>query len=333
MAILILPGTAICAVLLSIYLTTTSFIYLLQHYKGKVNKENIFVFFCSLLTFALSTFYFVFELLRGGKEYTIKSKFLCVLIPLVYQTSIMVSKVFSNLIFVYRYETINRLLTAPKRSKILAVVIIYLSLLQFVGRVIFLTVIQSTSSLDECSYDKLFIPENVSYSYFASGCFILMIVLQIIIVVEIIKPIYKNYLKSTTAYNLNGKLRNTLYRVVWCSIMLVTADIGLLVAYYTVVKKNLLQPPILFIGYLFVNLLSFVCSYKNCGKRLFPFKTVFKSNLTENSSQLRISETPEKSAKIQLNCTLDPTLQLLVGNQLNSFRSNDYATLKQKTTI
>ena len=174
MTSIILPGNAACVVLLSMYLTTTSFIYLLQHYKGKLNKENFFVFVCSFLSFALSTLYFVLEFLSGEKEYTIKSKVLCALIPLAYQTSITICKVLSSLVFVYRYELINRrrLLSAPKISKIFTVVIVLFAVLHFAGQLLFVKTIRATSNLGECRYNKLFINANVSYSFFSGVCFL-----------------------------------------------------------------------------------------------------------------------------------------------------------------
>ena len=319
MTLIILPGNALCVLLLSVYLTTASFTYLLQHYKGKRNKENFFVFICSLLTFALSIFYFVFEFLYGGKQHSIKSKFLCALTPIVYKTCVSVSKVFSSLIFVYRYDLIKqrRLLAAPKRSKVFAVVIILFSVLQLTAHLVHVTLFNTDTSLDECRYDELFINENMLYRYFLGGLFLLKTVLQTTILVEIIKPIYKHYLKSTTAYSSNSKLRNSLYRVVWCSIMLVAGDDGLVAAYYTAVKNHLLPASTLFITYLFVDVLSLVCSYKDCGKRLFPFKSVIRRKQNKESSQLMITVTKEMATKFQVNCTLKTSLQLLDESQLN----------------
>ena len=309
-------------VLFSMYLAITSFIYLIRNYKGKRNKENCFVFMCCLLTFALSTFYFVFEFLYGGKQNSIKSKFLCVLIPIVYETSITVSKVFSSLIFVYRYELINqrRLIYAPKISNIFVAMIMVFSVLHFAGQLLFVTVTQTTSDFDECRYHKLFIHENVLYSYFSGGCFILMIILQTILLVEIITPIYKHYLKSTTMYSSNSKLRNTLYRVVWCSIMLLGGDIGLVVAHYTTMNSNtdsVLPGPMLFIVYLFVDVLSLLLSYKDCATRLFPFASIFSSKLNEESSKPLVTETKEKATELQVNCTIESSLQLLNESQLS----------------
>ena len=320
MALFGLPGNGFVFLLFSMYLTATSFTYLLQHYNGKRKKENCFIFLCCFLTLVLSTFYFVFEFLRDGKDYSINSKFLCVLIPLVFKACITVSKVFSSLIFVYRYELINqrKLLAAPKRSKIVPAVFVLFSIVQFLGHVIFVTIIQSTSKLDKCNYEKLFITNSVSYSYFTAGCFILKTILQTIILVETIKPIYKHCVKSTVASSFNNKLRNTLYRVFCCSLILTTADIAMIVVYYTTVVNNIIQGPLLFITYLYVVVLSLVCSYKDCGKRLFPFMSIFKNKLNKKSIHINRSETQKNSTEIQLKCALESSLHVLDESEVSS---------------
>ena len=313
MTLIILPGNALCVLLLSVYLTTASFTYLLQHYKGKRNKENFFVFICSLLTFALSIFYFVFEFLYGGKQHSIKSKFLCALTPIVYKTCVSVSKVFSSLIFVYRYELIKqrRLLGAPKKTKIYSAMIILFSILQFTGHVIYVTAFRGTSERNQCRYGELFTNENVFYGYVSGGMFLLKTVLQTVILVGIIRPIYKHYLKSTTAYSSNSKTRNTLYRVVWCAIMLLAGDICLVVAFFSSVQKGLLPATTLFVTYLFVDVFTLLFSYKDCGKRLFPFKTIFKNKLNEDSNQSGNTRPKENATRSQVNSTLEvPSLKL-----------------------
>ena len=319
MALIILPINGYFFVLLSMYLTATSFIYLLQNKKGKMNKENFFILFCSFLTFVLSTFYLVFEFLRDGKEYSINSKFLCVLIPLVYKTCIAVSQVFSSLIFVYRYELINqrKLLAAPKTSKIFPAVFILLSILMLIGHVIYETIAQSTSNLDKCNYEELFINKKDFYNYLTGVCFVLKTILQTVILVEIIKPICKHYLKSTVSTSLKGSLRNTLCRVVCCAAILTVGDIGVVVAYFVTADNNIIPGPILYIVFLFVEVLSLVCSYKDCGKRLFPFKTFFKTKLTEKSSQSMNSEIDENAPKSQLSSTIDSSIQLSDESQVH----------------
>ena len=296
-------------VLLSMYLTTTSLIYLVQHYKGKKKKENFFVFLCSFNTFALSTSYLVVEFLSGGNKYSIKNNFLCVLIPFTYRSPIEVSKVLSSLIFVNRYERMNQrtTLAVSKRSKIFSAFIIFFSIVKVVGQVVYGVKSQTTSKLDGCFHGELY--TNVVYSYLSGGCFLLKTILQTFIFVEIIKPMYKHCRKSTVANN--NKVRDTLYRVVWCAIMMSAGDIGMVVTYFTAVRTNLMRESTLFIAYLFIDVLSLVCSYKDWRKRLFPFVSVFKNKENKKNCLPVKTITEEKAATSQGNSTTKASLQLL----------------------
>ena len=306
MTLLGLPEYGGFFVLLSMYLTATSFIYLRQHKRGKMNKENFLVYSCSLYTFVLTAFYLVFEILRDGEELSMNSKFSCVSIPLLYKLCITVIKFFGCLIFVHRYVRINqiKLLAAPKKFKILPAMYVFVSIAYFIGHIIPGAIIQASTNRDKCNYEKLFV--NVSgFSYFSGACFVLKTILQTVILVEIIKPMYKQYLKSTNSTSLNRILRKTLNRVVCCAIILTVGDIGVIIAYYTTVNNSIKPGPLLFIIYLFVDVLSLVCSYNDCGKRLFPFKSIFKTKENEESSQSLNTKVDEKSPKSQVNCGVD----------------------------
>ena len=75
-----------------------------------------------------------------------------------------------------------------------------------------------------------------------------------------------------------------MYRVLWCALILTVGDISVAIA-YDAINNELLPAPIVHIIYLFLDVISLVCSYKDYGKRLFPFKSVSKNLLDESSSQ------------------------------------------------
>ena len=69
----------------------------------------VFAYYC------INNIYFVFELLKHGKEYSINSKLLYALIHFIYKISITGIKAFSGLTSIYRYESI-KMSPVSKRS-------------------------------------------------------------------------------------------------------------------------------------------------------------------------------------------------------------------------
>ena len=134
---------------------------------------------------------------------------------------------------------------------------------------------QATSKLEEFDYYSLFVNDNLLYNCFSGGCFVLMVILQAVILVGIIKPIHDHYIKSTVSNNLNNTVDDNLYKNIFCSLMLSSIDICLILFYTLGVKKNLLRAPMLVISYLILNVIFVVCSYKDCRERLFPYRNLF----------------------------------------------------------
>ena len=303
MYLLELSGNAIIVLILSFYITAVSFIYLLKHHKSKKRKENLVLFFCCLLTFAFSSFYIVLEFFNSEKPYSIKRRFFCTLIPIVYKTSITVSQVLCNVILSYRYEAFNQLniLVRAKRSYIFLTIFIGFSVFQLAGHVIYDTIIHSTSNLDECIYDNLFKTDDKSwYNYLASGLFFFEKFLKVFVLIEIMKPIYKYHMKSNTVNGTNKKVQDTLYRLLWSTVMFSAGDIYLVIVWMSAVRKNLLPAPMVIITYLFINVLSLVSAYDDYAERIFPFMSIFKSKRVEKGT---MRETKENGTENKASCT------------------------------
>ena len=268
---------------IALYLAVASFTYLVKNYKGGRRKENLFVFFCTLNCFVLSIFLFVLELLNGGYEYKIESKFLCALVPLVFKFFIIASKVFQNLIFTYRYKAVNRSIkmTAAKRAGVFSVVIVIFSILEFVADVAYFVYVNTNS--DDCVSDNKFYEKNFYYGYVQIGVFSSKIFFQTLVSAYVIEPISSHFFNQNMPTGMSDKLEGTLYRMIWCTLQLTACDVILVFVYVTCVMTSRLRVPVCVLCNLMVDALMLIFSYGDNKRRLFPFVEASKGEQPSNS--------------------------------------------------
>ena len=280
-------------VFFTFYNAAATLTYLLKHRKGKRRKENLFVFLCSLNSFFLSTHFFALEAWSGGKEYSIKSKFMCAFIPVWYHAYVIASKVFQNLIFTYRYKTLNLSMkvAAAKRADIFSVVFVIFSIAEFISDVTYFTFVSVNS--EECVFDKAFLSKHLYYSYVTAGFFVLKILFQTIMSAYIIKPIATHFFNNNASNSTNKKIESTLYRIIWCTLSLTASDVCFVLAYVTCFVTHRMRAPIFIVTNVILDSLMLIFSYADCKERLFPF--VRRSKSETESSGSKIDNTTETS--------------------------------------
>ena len=256
---------------IALYLAVASFTYLVKNYKGARRKENLFVFFCTFNCFVLSVFIFVLELLNEGHYYNIESKFLCALVPLVFKFFIIASKVYQNLIFTYRYKTVNRTvkIAAAKRAGVFSVVIVVFSIVEFAADVAYFAWVNTNS--DDCVSDEKFFEKNLYYGYVQIGNFSSKIFFQTLVSAYVIKPISSHFFNRDMPTGMSSKLKATLYRMIWCTLQLTASDVILVFVYVTCVTTSRIGAPVCVLCNLMADVVLLVFSYGDNKRRLFPF--------------------------------------------------------------
>ena len=254
---------------MSLYLTFATLVYCIKKKEENLNKENFIVFLCSLCTFLFSIVYFLFDSQFKAFE---SSKIVCDVAFTFWKTFLILNRCLCNLIFSYRYESLNRstAILAAKRSFAFTITLIFVSLLLLVFDVVYYQ-LQISPSVDDCEnitidYDKHYISINIE-----SGLFLTAVTLQTAILVEIIKPIYKHCKRLDNSTISNGSIRKTLYRVVVCTLVFFISDLGFGFAYLLGINKVDQRWTFLWALNLLVNTVSLMCSFNDYKTRIYPF--------------------------------------------------------------
>ena len=288
---------------LSFYILIASIVYLIRKLKDDLKVESTVVSACSLCSFLCSVVVTIFYYkLRNTHS---MNKSFCRYVRIHAVCSTVLSKCFSNLVFVYRYKIINKTLVFAKRAYALTVTIIHW---MFIG---LMSNLYLRISLDNqpCNLDR----QNESHyglsntsSYFPitiSFCsFIITTLLQTIILVEIVKPVYLHYVKTKRTTIPNDRTKKLLIRVIFTTLSFSVSDFALVV--YGIgnilFKRRGSEIYLLMVSNLIINTVSLMCTYADCRKRLFPFlkwrdrihrNTSFLNFLNENVLRCKDSNT------------------------------------------
>ena len=137
---------------LSISLTACSFAYFLREINGNGTKANISVFFCSLCSLACTLFYFHFDVYYSNHKNLKPSKPLCLALAFIYQTTALTSRCLCNLIFAFRYKTLNRnnSVFAVKRANRFSFIIISMTVVQTVVNTIYFSISEDNKLNESC---------------------------------------------------------------------------------------------------------------------------------------------------------------------------------------
>ena len=267
----------------SIYKATVSLAYSIQDPEKIRRKENIVVFLCTLLTVICSVSYFLQVLHYARFDRLEKSSLLCKFSSTSYKVALVISKCFCNLVFANRCRTINRKCSAlAKRAYCYSVWIIVISVCQLVFD-FFYFMFATVPSQKNCLYLEINFNKHSIHVAVMIICFMFATVMQTVILVEIIKPIYRHVNNSSSIQSRN--LRSTLYRVVACSLIFSLSDFGFLIGQFFTVKIIKRPMPVVLLINLSLNCICLMCSYKNYKKRFLPFLNFTKKQQNNNKTR------------------------------------------------
>ena len=212
--------------------------------------------------------------------------------PVVYKLTIGINRCCCNLIFAYRYKTINtsNCVFAAKRAYWFLIGIIVV--LQAILDCFYFTFVQP--KLKDCFSHNLEVEEsNDAYIYAPALCYLLTAIFQTIILVEIIMSIFYHCTRLNNSTISNNSIRSTLYRIVLTTLVFCLSDFADIIAH--VFRAALLQTrsPMMIVINLSINTLTLMCSYEDYRMRIFPFICSFKptrNNLGKAQVNQRSSE-------------------------------------------
>ena len=187
------PETILISMVISSYISLASFTYTLRkHLSDKFFKENVICFLTSLCSLVCST-YNLIACYAYVNEANIMT---CPLFMVLYSTVVTASRCFSNLVFACRYKTINQnnRVLAEKRAYAFTVSIVVVSVVHLVFTYLYAGFVP----LNNCRQGT--VKGARGYLYFSIACYMLITFLQTVILVEIIKPVFKHcmHLNTTT---------------------------------------------------------------------------------------------------------------------------------------
>ena len=273
-----------CVLITSAYLGIASFIYLLKKFKSSQRNENIIVFLCTSFSIPCSVLYFLLVLHYEHDDTLLSESFLCKVYAKTFATTVIINKCFSNVIFAYRYETLNKNITWLKFSNrvlVFSAAIIVISAFQLVFLHIYTFFIIILIQKD-CFYFNIDTEEHFIYVLVILGFLLVTTILQTVISIQTIKPICKHL--NSNLSNSNNRLRNILKRIVVCTLLFAISDFGLVVIQFVMVKTIGRPMTILSLTNMNLNCFSLIFSYGDWKQRLFPFlkSTATQSNLNDN---------------------------------------------------
>ena len=252
---------------LSSVTTIFCFVFLVGNRNSSQTKENVVVLLCSISSLTYTAFYASYDIQYNNNEILHLNESMCFIMPFLYKSTIAASRCFCNLIFLYRYKTVNNRISifAVKKAYWFSVAIIVVTVLQTVFDCIFFWFVGTKES--DCFNMTLKIGKQI-YLLSIGLLYFLVAVFQAIILCEIIKPIFKHCTRLNSA---NNNVRCSFYRVVLSTLVFCLSDFGSIVVFLVRVSVYESRTPILFVINLNINTLSLMCSYDNYRTRLFPF--------------------------------------------------------------
>ena len=241
---------------------------------------------------------------------------MCKVSSSTYKVVLAINKCSSNLIFAYRYKTVNkRRLILSKRAYFYSIFIVAISAFQILFDVFYFT-LATKDGQERCLFLKINFKKHSFHVLTIALCFTIVTIMQTVILVEIVKPIYK-HLNNTSRIS-NRSLKFTLYRVVIFSLLFSMSDFFFLIIQFIMVKTLNRPMPIVLITNVNLNLISLVCSYKNYKTRLFSFSQKTQNQQVDNTKQ----QSQESKAKSSRYATSKLSRSEFVSNLHRKTRSS-----------
>ena len=249
--------------------TMSCFVFLIRNFKSKHTKENAVVFLCSASCFAYTMFYSNYDLYLGSTESLKSTGSICSVMPFLYQTTFVANKCFCNLIFVYRYKTVNKrvCIFAVKKAFWFSVSIIIVTVFQTIFSYVHFSSIDHKGCLNKTVKRT----NNRIYLVLTGLLYILVSIFQTVILYEVIKPIFKHCVRLKNSALSITILRKRFYRIVITTLVFSLSDFGSLITFLIRLRMYEVRTPMIVALNLNINTLCLMCSYDNYKSRLFPF--------------------------------------------------------------
>ena len=250
-------------IILSSYILTVTIVYTLRKLKNDLKKENIVVSVCAFCAFLCSVLIAVVKL---KDLYNNNDKLFCTFVGINLIINVAVSKTLCNIVFAYRYKMINKSCSslAAKRAYLFTFLIIVLSVIGLISNIYFWIY----KVRQPCKNGQIN-ESNYAFGFFILGNFVIGTFFQTIILVEIIRPLFKHHMNMSRATIPNDQIKNLLCRVIVCTLNFCITDVALII--YGFIKHKGREFSLLVELNLLINATSLICSYTDYKKRLFPF--------------------------------------------------------------
>ena len=256
---------------LSSVTTIFCFVFLIRNGDSNKTKENIVVLLCSISSLTYAVIHATYDLHYSNNESLQLSGYICFAMRILYKSSFATSRCCCNLIFLYRYKTINNRISifAVKKAYCFSVGIIVVTVLKSIFDLFFSFWAFDTKNSD--CFRMTLKSEMRIYLISMASLYLLVAVFQTIILCEIIKPIFKHCTRLNSSALSSNNLRRSFYRVVLSTLVFSLSDFGSLAIISTRITLYEVRTPMVVVINLIINTLSLMCSYDNYKTRLFPF--------------------------------------------------------------
>ena len=226
---------AVFVLIISSYLVKASFIYFVKKFNSAKKKENLIVLLCSLLTITCSILYFFLVLYYKKYDTLLSSSGLCKSSNDMFKTVLIINKCFCNLIFAYRYKTVNNSgKKFVKKTLVFSAIIITISVFQVIFDHLY-TVFILPIEKQECFHYNYDLKQHLVYIIVMVGCMFLTTVLQTGILVLTLRPI-RNHVNNISSIS-NERMYSMTKRIFFCTLLFAASDFGLLILQLVMVKS------------------------------------------------------------------------------------------------
>ena len=227
------------------------------------------MFWCSFITVPCSILYFFVVLHYKKYDTLLSSSSLCKSSNDMFKTILIINKCLCNLIFAYRYKTVNSSeIKAFTKTLVFTTTIVIISLFQITFDHLY-TFFMLSFQKQECFYFNYDLKQHLVYIIVMVGCMLVATILQTGILILILKPIC-NHMNNSSRIS-NECIYSLIKRIFFCTFLFAASDFGLVILQLVMVKNIGRPMPILLLSNLNFNCFSFLISYGDYKKRLYRF--------------------------------------------------------------
>ena len=282
----------------SAIITLCCLIYLFKNIGSKQKKENSVVFLCSVSGFVCTFFYCYYEVYYFENQDLQADGAICIIMPIVYKITLAINRCSCNLIFAYRYKTINKLssIFAARKAYWFSIIIIVVFILQTIFDCIYFSAPYFKPKLTDCLSFNLEVEVHVAtYIYATNGCFLITLISQTVILVEIIRPIFNHFTRLNKSTISNNSIRSSLYRIVLSTLVFCLSDFCIIIAHVIRAMVFQTRSPIIFVLNLSINTVSLMCSYEDYNERFLPFLCCSTTEQNSKSKRTSVTQSAKKN--------------------------------------